>query len=235
MIASPEDQARRQLEDAARQIVASVRHALEARHEETPTDRTEFTDRDLAYYDCTAREMDALGFRALGAFEVASTRSGPLEGRNFSEYALSRDGTVIANWFALKTRTGVRETLVFQSFTVDERVISTGRGLLDVGLPYPPDRAPVLVADGTPTATMLDAHAARIAADGAPSRSFLGIDEILSARLDSSRRTTEYRRGLGIGVYESVLKKRFGADPQRIGATLLTLIRAHPEWHAPAS
>lgn len=235
MIASPEDQARRQLEDAARQIVDSVRHALDARHEETPTDRAEFTDRDLTYYDTTARAMEALGFRPLGAYEVAATRSAALERRNFGEYALSHDGTVIANWFALRSRTGVRESLVLQTFTVDERVIVTGRGLLDVGLPYPPGRAPMMVADGTPAAAMLDTHIARVAGDGAPARSFLGIDEILAARLDSSRRTSEYRRGLGIGVYESVLKKRFGDDPQRIGAALLTVIRAHPEWHAPTS
>ena len=233
MISSPDDEARRQLEDAARQIVASVRHALDARHDETPTDRAAFVDRDLTYYEATAREVATLGFRALGAYEVAATRSGPLEGRNFSEYALSQDGTVIANWFALRSKAGVRETLVFQSFTVDERVLSTGRGLLDVGLPYAPGRAPLIVAEGTTTVAMLDTHRARLAADAGLPRTFLGIDEILTARLDSSRRTAEYRRGLGIGVYESVLRKRFGADPQHVGAALLAAIRAHPEWYAP--
>lgn len=235
MIAGPGDQARLQLEEAARQIVASVRHALDARHDEVPTDRREFADRDLTYYETTARELDALGFRMLGAYEAASMRSGPTEGRNFGEYALSGDGTVIANWFALRGKAGIRESLVVQSFTVDERVLVTARGLLDVGLPYPPGRVPTIVDSAMATPAVLDAHRARIAADGAPLRSFLDIDEILAVRLDSARRTSEHRRGLGIGVYESVLRKRFGDDPQRIGAALLALIRAHPEWYAPAS
>ena len=233
MIAAPEDQARAQLEAAARQIVASVRHALEARHEETPTDRAEFTDRDVASYEATTRELESLGFRMLGAYEVAATRTGPLAERNFGEYALSGDGTVIANWFALRSKSGARETLVFQSFLVDERVVVTARGLTDVGLPYAPGRALVVEADRPPAGVLLGTHRSRLIADGTLARSFLDIGEILAARLDSARRTAEYRRTLGIGVYESVLRKRFGDDPQRIGAALLAVIRAHPEWYAP--
>lgn len=223
-------EARKQVEDAAQKIVQSVVKSIGISHDESATTRELFADRDLSYYDATATELEALGFRMLGAHEPTAWREKPVAERNFSEFALGEDDRAVANWWVVQSRTGPRNSLAFQSFMLDGSVVATARNITDAGLPWPPGREPALVGEDVDTAALLAMHQQRVAAQGSMARRFATIYEIMAARQEDTLRTAEYRRSLGAALFEPILRKRFTGDQAKVADVFMQVIRAHPEW-----
>ena len=91
----------RQLEEQARNIVASVRNLVDNQEKLVPADLRDFPGYDSRYYDGTAKELSDRGLRVLGDFADAGMVDKPVEQRAFYRFALSEAGGTTAWWFVV--------------------------------------------------------------------------------------------------------------------------------------
>ena len=218
-------------EQVAQAIAAQVRTMVEHRARYEPVSATDFPERDGAFYDRVEQELAAVGFQTVGDFEDASLVVPDPSKKSFARFAVGAHGAIAAMWFEVPANDGDSpQCLILQSWLADGRVLVTSRGTIDSGLPMPPDVLVERLQADVDTRSALRAHGERVAATrSAPSR-FAGPDAMFARYAADEAKIAEFRRELGVDLFEPVLRSSLGASYEAQGEPILDAIRRHPEW-----
>ena len=221
------------IEDTAKNtIVKGIERLIDASHgagREAPSSRDAFPPRDYADVDAIWAELQRRGFNAPSTFDPAPRQHRPPEKRTISEFALSSDGTIVANVFTLRVESKPRACLVLTSAGAQRRAVTLSADTNT--LPSDPAAVVTRLAFGTPAATMLANHQALSASLNESLHSFGSIDEFLDWRQVQTEKTRKYRISLGLEIFEPYLRAQFTGERAVEATVYLQKIRAHPEWY----
>src|SRR3954469_8228130 len=84
-------------------IVGGIERMIDTVSKEVPSSRSAVPD-DYSSRDAAWAEFRSLGFGAVSAFEPEEWLARPAEERSVSEFALSSDGTIVANVFSMSRK-----------------------------------------------------------------------------------------------------------------------------------
>jgi hypothetical protein len=225
------------IEAAARNIVTSVRQMLEHRSEYVPADPGQWPADHRRGYDEVERALVAEGWTVLGDYEdLSHTRLLP-DLRSFNRFGRSGDGVVVGTWFTARIPPSApgaapseRRCLVLRTWLTDGRVVLSVRGAVDNGCPTAPGQIAHLLDDRVTTHDALVQHRQHLATAGGTPQPVADIDDILARAADDARTTAEFRRSLGAGIFEPMLRKLTGPAFEAQGRPILEAIQQHPEW-----
>jgi hypothetical protein len=218
-------------EQVAQAIVAQVRTMIQHRARYVPVTPPDFPDRDAGYYDTIQHELSAFGFETLGDFEDAG--AAPETRRlSFVRFGLGAHGAIAASWFEAPGATEGESLrcVVLHTWLDDGRTLITSRGATDSGLPVHPDVVVERVDDALDTKATVRAHAERVASSGKAPRRLTGLDDLFAAYSDDELKTATLREGLGVALFEPMLRTMLGASYDEQGEPILDAIQRHPEW-----
>jgi hypothetical protein len=221
------------IEAAARNIVTGVQQMLDHRSEYVPVDPGQWPADHRRGYDEVERALVAQGWTVLGDYEdLSHTRLLP-DLRSFSRFGRSGDAIVVGTWFTSRTppsgagaAPGERRCLVLRTWLTDGRVVLTVRGGIDNGCPTAPRQIGYLLDDRVTTEEALRQHRQHLAAAGGAPRPAEDIDDILARAVADERTTAEFRRSLGTGLFEPMLRKLCGPAFEAQGRLILAAILA---------
>ena len=218
-------------DQVAQAIVGQVRAMVEHRARYERVSATDFPDRDVTFYERVDRELASAGFQTVGDFEDASLVVADPSKKSFARFAIGAHGAIAAMWLEVPGEEGNSlQCLVLQSWVADGRVIVTERGTIDTGLPMPPEVLVERIDADVDTRSALRAHGERVAATrSAPSR-FNEPEALLARYADDEEKAAEFRRELGVNLFEPILRTSLGANYEVQGELILDAIRRHPEW-----
>ena len=215
----------------AQSIVTEIRALLDHRACYEPVDASAFPDRDLKFYERVERELAAVGFRSIGDFEDAALVVADPAKKSFVRFALGAHGAIGAMWFEVPATEGNGlQCLVLHSWLANGPVLVTARGGIDNGLPMPPEIAVELVDGGVDTRSTLRMHGERVAASGKPPLRLANADELFANYTKDERTVSEFRKALGVELFEPMLRTMLGENFEEQGEPILDAIRSHPEW-----
>src|SRR6267378_2234828 len=170
----------KQIDEAARAIVKSVRTLVDHRSEYRPVRAVDYPDRDAAFYDGAEKELAAEGVRPLGDFEDAAFSRRHPDKDAFVRLGLSDDGTIGAIWFKL----GAASSVAFQSWLEDGRELVTVRAETETAVPNRPEVATERVGLETAVRDAVRRHRSRVRAAGALPRLLRGLEDLLAGYAD---------------------------------------------------
>jgi hypothetical protein len=224
-------EAQNQINEVARGIVERYKKLLDSPERLESGASAAFAREHGKWYDGIEKEMVALGFRALGAYENANARDTPEERRSFYRFALSSDGTIVANWFLFPGKTP-RLCVVLESTAEDGAKWITASGVTDTGMPMPPNRKARVFPASASLKGLVTTHRREIEAAKTPLIKHTGMTSILAARLSDSIALSEYREGIGIGLFKGIIRNNYKTDEEfeENGRQVLDAIEAHPQW-----
>ena len=219
----------RKIDDHARRTVDRIKRLLDQREVLVPGVEEVFAKQHGAWYDATERDLVAEGFRVLGDYQPNDHGDKPPEKRPFYRFGLSADRTIVATWFLFPSEKPLHRIVLESSFA-DGATHATTRGIRGSGLPVPPNETRREMASDTSIQRLISAQRDEITRHVNPPIAFEGIDAILAERDREAREVAEFRRGIGLGLFEPYLRKVYGDRYEEEGAPLLQSIEAHPEW-----
>lgn len=218
-------------EQVAQTIVAQIRTMIEHRARYEPVDAADFPERDASFYASIERELAAVGFQILGDFEDAGQVLTDASKKSFVRFALGAHGAIGAMWFEVPAAEGdPLQCLVLHSWLANGPVLVTARGTIDNGLPMPPDIAVARLDAGVDTRSALRMHGERVAASGKAPHRLADASELFARHAADERTLSEFRRELGVQLFEPMLRTMLGENFEIQGEPILDAIQRHPEW-----
>ena len=218
-------------EQVAQAIVGQVRTMVEHRARYEPVDAADFPERDGTFYERVEQELATVGFQIIGDFEDASLVVTDPSKKSFARFAIGAHGAIAAMWFEAPAEDGnSSQCLILHSWFANGRVLVTSRGTIDSGLPMPPDVLVERLDADVDTRSALRAHGERVAATGSAPARVSGRDAMFTRYADDEAKTADFRRELGVDLFEPVLRTSLGASYDAQGEPILDAIRRHPEW-----
>ena len=215
----------------AQAIVAQIRTMIDHRARYEPVNASDFPDRDLTFYESVERELATVGFRTIGDFEDAALIITDPAKKSFVRFALGAHGAIGAMWFEVPAAEGnALQCLVLHSWLANGPVLVTARGTIDNGLPMPPEIAVERVDGEVDTRSTLRIHGERVAASGKPPLRLANADELFAHYAKDERTLSDFRKELGVDLYEPMLRTMLGESFEEQGEPILDAIRSHPEW-----
>lgn len=218
-------------EQVAQAIVGQVRTMVEHRARYERVSAADFPERDTDFYDQVDQELASVGFQTVGDFEDASLIVPDASKKSFVRFAIGAHGAIAAMWFESPAEDGSSlQCLVLNSWVADGRVLVTARGTIDSGLPMPAEVLVERLDADVDTRSALRMHGERVAATrSAPSR-LTDADALFARYATDEAKTAEYRRQLGVDLFEPILRASLGANYDLQGEPILDAVRRHPEW-----
>jgi hypothetical protein len=212
-------------------VVAQIRTAIEHRASYAPVDGATFADRDIAYYDAVERELSAVGFETVGDYEDTAILVSDPSRKSFVRFATGAHGAIAAMWFEVPAQDSEGLLcLVLHSWLADGRVLVTTRGTIETGLPLPANVLFERLETDVDTRSALRTHGERVAATGAAPCRLAGADEMFARYAADETAIREFRRQLGVDLFEPMLRASLGPNYDLQGEPILDAIRRHPEW-----
>jgi hypothetical protein len=214
----------------AQTIVAQIRTMIEHRARYEPVDAADFPDRDSAFYETVQEELAAVGFEAIGDFEDAALTVTDASKKTFVRFALGANGAIAAMWFMLPADADALRSLVLHTWLADGRVLVTARGTIDNGIPTPPEVVVERIDGTVDTRATLRLHGERVARSGKAPLRLGGTEQLFAHYADDERRLAEFRKALGVQLFEPMLRTMLGENFESQGEPILDAIQRHPEW-----
>lgn len=221
-----------ELEEKAKSIVETVRTMLAAMREDlVEGGNARFRRLHGAWYDDVDRQLTALGFTTLGEYHDATPRGDvPPEGRSFYRFARSGDGTVVASWFWFPNPAAPHGCVVLHTWADNGTLAVTGSGIPESGLPNPPEHLMTRLDAGISVQRIVDAHLEGVRQLDATLMRPAGMEEIIALRDADFEKTHAYRAGLGVELFEPLLRHTWGDQYEEEGAPFVDVIRENPHW-----
>ncbi|HJU69944.1 MAG TPA: hypothetical protein VJ650_17020 [Gemmatimonadaceae bacterium] len=217
-------------EQIAQTIVAQIRTMIEHRARYEPVNASDFPERDTSFYDGVEGELAAVGFQTIGDFEDAAQILTDVSKKSFVRFALGAHGAIGAMWFEVPNEDAPLHCLVLHSWLASGPVFVTARGTIDNGLPMPPEIAVERVDGAVDTRSTLRIHGERVAASGKAPQRLTDASELFARYANDERTLSDFRRALGVELFEPMLRTMLGESFEIQGEPILDAIQRHPEW-----
>jgi hypothetical protein len=221
----------KKVNELAKGIVESYRKMLDNPEKLEPGYSKAFAKSHGAWYDSVEKDLVSLGFRPLGAYEDPANHSTPEDKRSFYRFALSAEGTITAAWFLVPS-TPPLQCVVLDSAAEDGAKWITGSGIRDTGMPLPDNRTVRIFPAGAPNKGLVITHRRAIEAARTPLVTHTGMDSILAARYADAVAVSEFRKALGVGLFEKVIRSNYKTDEEfeENGRDIVDAIEENPHW-----